>query len=412
MTIPAKIDPAQAKLERLNAPISTPELERRWAAVRMAMEAAGVDVLLMQANNDYMGGYVKYFTDLPATQGYSVTLTFPRDAGMTLITQGPFGGDRALPPGGDGVRRGVDRYMTCPSYASAGYTQVYEADLAARALAPYADGVVGLVGLGTLSHHIVDSLKAALPKARFVDASDLVDAIKAIKSDEEIACLRATAAMQDMAMDAAFAAFRPGARDRDITAAATGASLHAGSEQGLYMCASTPPGIAAQFSDRHFQNRLICAGDQAALLIENSGPGGYYCELGRTAVLGRATAQQREELAFVKQARQVMLDMLRPGADCRAVWDAYNAFMRRHGREEENRLHCHGMGYDMVERPLVRFDEPMPLKAGMVVSCHPTYATDTGLHWLCDNYLLRDDGAERLHRYPEDIVELDRTASS
>ena len=46
--------------ERLQTPISTAELERRWAAVRTAMEREKIDVLLMQNNNDYMGGYVKY----------------------------------------------------------------------------------------------------------------------------------------------------------------------------------------------------------------------------------------------------------------------------------------------------------------------------------------------------------------
>ena len=50
--------------ERLVSPISTAELERRWAAVRAAMAAQKIDVLLMQNNNDHMGGYVKYFTDL------------------------------------------------------------------------------------------------------------------------------------------------------------------------------------------------------------------------------------------------------------------------------------------------------------------------------------------------------------
>ncbi len=62
--------------ERLQTPISTAELERRWAAVRAAMKREGVDVLLMQNNNDHMGGYVKYFTDMPATNGYPQTVIF------------------------------------------------------------------------------------------------------------------------------------------------------------------------------------------------------------------------------------------------------------------------------------------------------------------------------------------------
>lgn len=392
--------------ERLNFPVSTTELQRRWTAVRTAMEDAGIDVLLMQANNDYMGGYVKWFSDVPATQGYAVILTFPRDAGMTWIGQGPFGLDRQ-PDADDPVRRGVDRVLTCPAYASAHYTQAYEAELAAQALAPYAKGTIGLLGQSTLSYHLVNSLRQGpLSGARFVDASDLVDQIKAIKSDEEIARLYDTATMQDKAMQAAAAAFAAGAHDRDITGAATAFSLGIGSEQGLYMCASAPRGVLPLFADRHFQGRRIGAGDHMALLIENSGPGGYYCELGRTVTLGPASDALHQELEFVSQARRFMLALLRPGASCADIWNAYNGFMRDHGRPEERRLHCHGMGYDLVERPLVRFDEPMRLAAGMVVSCHPTYETTEGLHWLCDNYLIGLNGTERLHRFPEKIIEL------
>src|SRR6266568_3355445 len=82
--------------ERLNTPISTAELERRWKAVRAAMERDRIDVLVMQNNNDHMGGYVKYFTDIPAGNGYPVTVVFPRADLMTVVMQGPFGGSQEL----------------------------------------------------------------------------------------------------------------------------------------------------------------------------------------------------------------------------------------------------------------------------------------------------------------------------
>lgn len=396
-----------AMSERVNAPIPTHELERRWLAVRSAMEAAGIDVLVCQANQDFMGGYVKWFTDIPATQGYTEIVVFPRDAPMTMIGQGPFGGDRAIAPEGDGIRRGVGRVLTAAIYASAGYSHAYDAELAATALAPYARGTVGLVGLSTLSHHLVETLKTgALAGATFVDASDMVDRIKAIKSADEIALIRATAQQQDRAMVAAFDAFRPGARDRDVTAAAEYLALKEGSEQGLYMCASAPAGSPAFFANRHFQNRVIQPGDQMAILIENSGAGGFYCEIGRTAVLGSAADAMHRGIEFVLKARTFMLERLRPGASCPQIWDEYNAFMRDHGRPEEDRLHCHSMGYDLVERPLVRFDEPMMLAANMVVSCHPTFTDDDGLHWLCDNFVILEDRTERLHGYAEAITEI------
>ena len=130
--------------ERLQTPISTTELERRWAAVRAAMERDKIDVLLMQNNNDHMGGYVKYFTDLPATNGYPLTVVFPRDDLMTLVSMGPFGGVNNPAANGDGMSRGVKQWLTTPSFASCHYTASYDPELAATALAPYAGGTIGL----------------------------------------------------------------------------------------------------------------------------------------------------------------------------------------------------------------------------------------------------------------------------
>ena len=369
------------------------------------MEAEGIHVLVMQANNDFMGGYPKWFTDIPSVQGYADIVTFPVDDGMTVISQGPFGKDVAVGDD-DPVYRGVSRLLTAAYYSTASFCHQYDAELAAKALKPYAKGRIGLIGLSTLSHFLVDFLRESYPDAEFIDASDLVDRIKAIKSPEEIELIRDVAALQDKATSAAFDAFRPGALDRDLTAAAEYISLKMGSEQGLYMCASSPIGTPTFFRNRHFQNREVQPGDQLDILVENSGAGGYYLEIGRKATLGPATDAMHRGFEFCLEARAFMLEQLRPGAICKDVWDNYNEFMRANGRPEEDRLHCHGQGYDLVERPYVRFDEPMPLAAGMVVACHPGYADDNGFHWVCDAFLIGEDKTERLHAYPEKITEI------
>jgi Xaa-Pro aminopeptidase len=394
--------------ERLQTPISTAELERRWAAVRAAMERDKVDVLLMQNNNDYMGGYVKYFTDLPATNGYPLTVVFPRDDLMTLVSQGPFGGVNNPTADGDGICRGVKRWLTTPSFASCHYTASYDPELAAQALAPYAGGTIGLLGTYQMSFALVDDLRQGrFSNSRFVDASDLVDRIKVIKSAEERALIRRTALMQDGAMRAAFAAVEPGLRDGDIAAIAQCYSQRHGSENGIYLCASMPPEKPAPFSQRHYQNRVIKEGDSIALLVEDSGPGGMYTELGRTCVVGKASQELKDEFAFALQARKFNLGLLKPGTPCKDIFAAYNDFMRRNGRPEERRLHCHGQGYDLVERPLIRHDEPMAIEQDMNIVAHPTYIRGHVLSWVCDNYLIEASGpGERLHRFPEIITEL------
>ena len=394
--------------QRINAPASDTELERRWSLIRAAMKEAGIDVLLLQNNSDWMGGYVKYFTDLPATNGYPVTVLFPVDEPMTVFTQGPFGGDRQFPGSGDEMRRGVGRLLTVPSYVSAAYTLVNDVKLVGEALKPYARATLGLVGPGTISYSLMDGLRqqGAMP-AHIIDASDLVDQIKVPKSAEELMMIRRTAALQDEVMKAAFDAIRPGMRDREVAAVAEKAALDGGSEQGIFLCCSFPIGQPVLFANRHLQDRVIEAGDCFHLLAETNGPGGQYTELGRTCVLGRADDHMKEEFALVLEARQFTLSMLRSGASCEDVWNDYNVFLRKHGRPEENRLFCHGQGYDMVERPLVRFDEPMRLQANLNLVCHPTYLTQRTLAWACDNYFMHESGElERLHSFPEVIVEL------
>jgi Xaa-Pro aminopeptidase len=394
--------------ERLQTPISTAELQRRWAAVRAAMEREQVDVLLMQNNNDHMGGYVKYFTDLPATNGYPLTMVFPRDDLMTLVSQGPFGGVSNPTSNADGVRRGVKQWLTTPSFVSCNYTASYDPELAAKALAPYAGGTIGLVGIAQMSFALVDHLqKSRLSNTRFVEAADLVDKIKAIKSPEEQDLIRRAAAMQDGAVRAAFAAVEPGLRDRDVAAIAQCYSQRHGSENGIYLCASMPPDKPVQFSQRHYQNRAIQEGDTVALLVEDSGPGGMYTELGRSCVVGKASAEFKDEFAFALEARKFNLALLKPGAPCKDIFEEYNAFMRKNGRPEEKRLHCHGQGYDLVERPLIRQDEPMHIESNMNIVVHPTYIRGRVLSWVCDNYLIGPNGpGERLHRFPEAITEV------
>ena len=104
------------------------------------------------------------------------------------------------------------------------------------------------------------------------------------------------------------------------------------------MAASGPVGTAAVMQPPHFQNRTIREGDQFCMLIENSGPGGYYGEIGRTWVLGNASQEMKDELEFVLAAQRFTLDLLKPGADPADIADRYKAFLRENGRPAETRL--------------------------------------------------------------------------
>jgi Xaa-Pro aminopeptidase len=325
---------------------------------------------------------------------------------MTVVNQGPFGFDQKLPPEGDEQFRGVKEVLGTPSYASVDYSVDYDSELAARALAPYAGGTIGMVSRGTLPVSMVDYIRKQYPRAHLVNVTDMIDSIKCVKSAEEIALARRTAAVQDAAIDAAMKAAVPGKKDIEIGALAEEVVLDLGGEQGIYLCSSYKPGAPSGHVPRHNQQRTMQKDDVYTLLVETNGPGGFYTEISRTICLGKASQELKDEFAFVLEARNYALSLAKPGASCSDIWNGYNSFMRGHGRPEEQRLFFHGQGYDLVERPLVRKDEPMKIEKGMYFACHPTYMTKQYFATCCDDFLVTDSGVERLHKYPEKIFEL------
>src|SRR5689334_13668423 len=166
--------------ERISTAISDQELDRRWQAARKEMRERKIDALVMQNANDWLGGYVKWFTDIPATNGYPKTVIFHAGDPMTLIEMGGFGVVRKL-GGQDGTHRGVDEVIGSPSFLAVNYTDNYHADCALDVLKRRGYRTIGLVGPGSMPHAFVTHLKDGLGGTTFVDATDAIDRLKAIK---------------------------------------------------------------------------------------------------------------------------------------------------------------------------------------------------------------------------------------
>src|SRR5262249_12438161 len=225
--------------------------------------------------------------------------------------------------------------------------------------------VVGVAGGGALPYKFMTRIDEDLAPNRLVDMTDAVDRLKAIKSPEEIAVIRKAALMQDEIFARLLAKVKPGMRDTDITALAQYEGRLLGSEQGLFLGTSAPLGARSGFADRYQQGRTLKPGEHFTILIENNGPGGFYTELARTMVFGKASQQLLDGCAAMTAAQDHTLSLIKPGASCRDIAAAHDAYMHNKNFPPELRLYCHGQGYDLVERPLVRSDETMTLAAGM-----------------------------------------------
>lgn len=387
---------------RSNSPISDAEMARRWGLARKVMEAHDLDALVMHGREDWIGGYVRWFTDMPANNGYPRTVVFFRDRPMTVIEMGAFDTDRAASDP-DLAGRGVGRVLGTPSFFSVGYTVHYDAELLKQVLDDAGALHIGLLCPDAMPHAIF----AALGKLETVDVTDALDTAKAVKSAEEIALIRQIAELQDKVYAETFDFIRPGVTDRDVSSHAEAVGRRLGSDQGIYLGVSAPMGQPSRFLPRSYQVRELAAGDHMSMLIEINGPGGLYLEIARTMVLGRADDHLLAAFENVRAAQDHTLSLMRPGAAPAAIAKAHDKWMTARGLPPETRLYAHGQGCEMVERPLVRQDETMPLAEGMCLAVHPGYDDGRVFAVICDNYMIEADGpGPCLHKTEKKIFEL------
>ena len=388
--------------KRLVPSVSSGELERRWRAAREMMQDRKIDFLLMRQDEEYYCGYVRWFTGITPRHSYPFNVIFPIDDEMTTISSSP----PAAPGPPEWAVRGVKRRLGAPYYPSLHYTSTYDAELAVGILKERKGASIGIVGKSFFHVPFYEYVTAHLPGATFVDVTDPIDHLKAIKSPEEIEMIKRTAEIQDAALDHVRQKITPGLRDLDILAEADYVSTRLGSTRMQVLVSSYHPGEQPMgFQGRHYMNRVLREGDHVVVLLEGNGPGGFYTEIARVFSLGEPAPEAKEAFAHALEAQELTLRLLKPGANPKDVWDANNEFLQKKGYAPEGRLYAHGEGYEMVERPAIRYDEPMKIQAGMNIAVHPVVKNSRLWTTLCDNYLVTENGVGPcLHKTPKEII--------
>ena len=250
------------------------------------MAEKNIDYLVIQNDESFLGGTIRWFTDFSARNQMQMTVIFPLEGDMTTIVCGTEPPNDNSPP--EWACRGIGRRLGNVYFPTLSYTNTYDAKLAADVLREKPDAVIGWVEAAFIPFPFAGYLEQALPKARFVDASDWVAEIIAIKSPEEIEYIKQSAALEDAGIEELKKIIVPGKKCSDVSA-----ELHCffsknGSERGLIQVGTGPMGTNVAFDVRRFQERVIHEGDQVMVLIEVSGPCGYWTEMLRPFVLGQS----------------------------------------------------------------------------------------------------------------------------
>ena len=139
---------------------------------------------------------------------------------------------------------------------------------------------------------------------------------------------------------------------------------------------------------------------------------GYFAQICRTLVVGKATAAQRRAFGVFREALSAGIAAVRPGATAADVARAENDVFRKYGLGEYTtskwtRVRGHGLGLFCDSKPHLLEDVDTPLAPGMALIVHPnTYHPEVGYVVLGDAVVVTETGAEVLCKTPRELFEV------
>jgi ectoine hydrolase len=385
----------------LHFPLS--EYHRRIAKTRKAMEARGLDLIIVSdpSNMAWLTGY----------DGWSF---YTHQAVLLALDGEPVWWGRGMDA--QGARRTV--FMAHDNIV--GYEDTYVQnplkhpmeDLARTIAARGWDS--GRIGVEMdnywFSAAANQTLRLRLDAASFSDATGLVNWQRSVKSDHEVEFIRRAAAIVDAMHAKVIELVEPGLRKNVLVAEIQKqAILGAGGHWGDY-CAFVPmlpSGIDATaphltWDDRPFLN------NEGTFFELGGCYRRYHAPLSRTVYLGKPPQKFLDAEKAVSEATEAGLDLCKPGVTCGEVAEAFFGTLQKRGFTKDSRAgYSIGLSYppDWGERTLsIRRGDKTVLEPNMTLHFMPALWLDDGGLELSETILITQNGVECLCKTPRKLV--------
>ena len=353
----------------------------RLRRLRERLPDAGCDALLVTHLTN-----VRYLTGFTGSAGFLVVL--PDDA--VFVTDGRYRDQSAEQLGAHGIEARIEISGT-------------EQDRIA------ADAVKGIARLGLEAQHVSWATERRYASKVFADhelvATDgLVEELRLVKDDGEIARIEAAARIADQALAATLHRLLERPTEKDFGLELDWAMRRLGADDVSFetIVGSGPNGAKphARPTDRVISEGDLVVLDFGALL------GGYHSDMTRTVSVGEPTPTQARMEEVVRASQAAGVAAVRPGIGgkdvdqvCRDVIDEagwLEAFLHGTG---------HGVGLDIHEDPRVSTTSAATLAVGHVVTVEPgVYLPEHGGVRIEDTVVVTADGCRPLTTAPKDFV--------
>jgi Xaa-Pro aminopeptidase len=352
--------------KELSSALSVAERDRRYGLIRRAMRERGMDALLVAGTNLlYLSGGLpgEFLGLLPAEEGeefeslisWRYLVDIPKE--VVLDSQ-------------DWVKRVRSGRNAAP--------------LADRIRELKLDnGTIGYAG--GLSHDAHSALMKALPTLKLVDASEILNNVRTVKSAEEIVLIDRANHIFNAAISAIQAKARPGILGREVVQIGLNAMWDAGGDLGSAFSFNFGPRPAQNpVLAELCLNRRVQSGDIGTLTAHSH----YHHYAGHSdqeIAFGDPKPAYVRQFEAVKKVRQAVLTRVRAGVTQRSLFDAYDAVCAETGYGTSEHAQMHQYGLDVPEFPGAAFRIPdakggkglagggnFTLATGMIYSISPT----------------------------------------
>jgi Xaa-Pro dipeptidase len=242
-----------------------------------------------------------------------------------------------------------------------------------------------------------------------VEANTLVDKIRVVKSNAELAYVRKAGKLADKALAAAIEETRAGADEGRILAAQQAAIFAGGGDYpgNEFIIGSGADALLCRYKAGR---RKLGKRDQ--LTLEFAGVyRHYHAALMRTIIVGEPTKQHEKMDAACRAALKACETALRPGNVAGDVFDAHARVMDEHGMRAHRLNAC---GYALgakftpswMDYPMFYTGNPEPLAANQVFFLHMILMdSDSGSAFcLGRTYILGRNAPEPLSKHPVGMI--------
>ena len=240
------------------------------------------------------------------------------------------------------------------------------------------------------------------PGASYEGCDDLLETMKASKTEIELGIMQAAARVAATGFAEAADYLQPGVRETEVASAAQAAFATANEaaiferSYGYFFCMSGPNAAKASAAYARTRQRVVEEGD-LVMIHANTCADGYWTDLTRTYIAGDPSERQRELRIAICEARAAGLRSIRPGVEGRIVDHAARAVMESHGLGKAfQHAAGHGVGFAAANpngRPRIHPLSTDVLEAGMTFNLEPAaYFDGYGGMRHCDVIAVTENG--------------------